>query len=140
MFLYLLFNIWLNHVIKQVCIFVWFQYEISLNFSLNLKSLTIAILGIVQIQVSRSTLGQVRSSQKDSTKLAGKRPVLPVRCWVPLYHPSSLFLCTYITSPTRSSNSYSVFGGYGTMHRNLNIYTEAINSLKQLTFLFLFSI
>ena len=31
-------------------------------------------------------------AQNVSTKLPGKRPVLPVRCSVPLYHPSSRLL------------------------------------------------
>lgn len=63
-------------------------------------------------------------SQKASTKLAGNNPVRPVRCKVPLYHPSSRFLCTCIISPTRSSNSNSLFGGYGTMQRNR--YTRSL--------------
>lgn len=79
-----------------------------------------------QTQVSSSKLGQ-GLSQKDSTKLAGNSPVLPVRCCVPLYQPSSRLRCTYITSPTRSSSSYSLLGGYATTHRNLKLTTTITN-------------
>lgn len=70
------------------------------------------------IQVS-NTRRPCIGSQKASTKLAGNSPVRPVRCCIPLYHPSSRFFCTYIMSPTRSSNSNSLLGGYGTIQRNL---------------------
>lgn len=70
------------------------------------------------IQVSNTRRPCV-GSQKASTKLAGNSPVRPVRCCIPLYHPSSRFFCTYIMSPTRSSNSNSLLGGYGTIQRNL---------------------
>jgi len=70
------------------------------------------------IQVS-NTRRLCVGSQKASTKLAGNSPVRPVRCCIPLYHPSSRFFCTYIMSPTRSSSSNSLLGGYGTIQRNL---------------------
>lgn len=70
------------------------------------------------IQVSNTRRPCV-GSQKASTKLAGNNPVRPVRCCIPLYHPSSRFFCTYIMSPTRSSSSNSLLGGYGTIQRNL---------------------
>lgn len=70
------------------------------------------------IQVSNTRRLWV-GSQKASTKLAGNSPVRPVRCCIPLYHPSSRFFCTYIMSPTRSSSSNSLLGGYGTIQRNL---------------------
>lgn len=53
------------------------------------------------------------------TKEAGKRPVRPVRCSVPLYQPSPRLRDTTTMSSTFSSSSYSELGGYGTMHRNL---------------------
>lgn len=57
--------------------------------------------------------------QKLSTKLPGKRPVLPFLCNVPLYQPSSRFLCTNTMSPSFSSISASLCGGYGTTTRYL---------------------
>lgn len=57
--------------------------------------------------------------QKLSTKLPGKRPVLPFLCKVPLYQPSSRFLCTNTMSPSFSSISASLCGGYGTTTRYL---------------------
>lgn len=59
------------------------------------------------------------SFQKLSTKLPGKRPDLPFRCNVPLYQPSSLFLWTNTMSPSFSSISASLCGGYGTTTRYL---------------------
>lgn len=58
--------------------------------------------------------------QKLSTKLPGKRPVLPFLCNVPLYQPSSRFLCTNTMSPSFSSISASLCGGYGTTTRYLS--------------------
>lgn len=49
--------------------------------------------------------------QKLSTKLPGKSPVRPVLCRVPLYQPSSRFLCTKTMSPSFSSISASLWGG-----------------------------
>lgn len=43
----------------------------------------------------------------------------PERWCCPLYQPFSRFFITNTISPTRNSNSYSLFGGYGTIHRNL---------------------
>lgn len=65
--------------------------------------------------VERAAIGP----QKLSTKLPGKRPVLPFLCNVPLYQPSSLFLCTNTMSPSFSSISASLCGGYGTTTRYL---------------------
>lgn len=59
------------------------------------------------------------SPQKLSTKLPGKRPVRPFRCRVPLYQPSSRFLCTKTMSPSFSSISASLWGGYETTTRYL---------------------
>ena len=61
----------------------------------------------------------VSRPQKLSTKLPGKRPVLPFLCNVPLYQPSSRFLCTNTMSPSFSSISASLCGGYGTTTRYL---------------------
>lgn len=52
-----------------------------------------------------------------TTNDAGNKPIFPVlRCW-PLYQPFSRFLSTNTVSSTFSSSSYSLFGGYGTIHR-----------------------
>lgn len=53
------------------------------------------------------------------TKDAGNNPIRPERWCCPLYQPFSRFFITNTISPTRNSNSYSLFGGYGTIHRNL---------------------
>lgn len=63
--------------------------------------------------------GAASRPQKLSTKLPGKRPVLPFLCNVPLYQPSSRFLCTNTMSPSFSSISASLCGGYGTTTRYL---------------------
>lgn len=49
-----------------------------------------------------------------STKLPGNNPVLPFLCSVPLNQPSSLFLWTNTMSPSLSSSSASLWGGYDT--------------------------
>lgn len=49
-----------------------------------------------------------------STKLPGNSPVLPFLCSVPLNQPSSLFLWTNTMSPSLSSSSASLWGGYDT--------------------------
>lgn len=55
-----------------------------------------------------------RASQMRSTKLPGNSPVLPFLCSVPLNQPSSRFLCTNTMSPSFSSSSASLWGGYDT--------------------------
>lgn len=65
-----------------------------------------------------------------STNDDGNSPILPVRACVPLYQPLSRFLCTQTMSPSCSSSSNSLFGGYDTMHRNLKTKTDENSIMK----------
>lgn len=65
-------------------------------------------------------VGGCERRQMLSTKLPGNRPVLPLRCSVPLNQPSSRFLCTNTMSPSLSSSSASLCGGYDTTTRYLS--------------------
>lgn len=104
----------------------------------------------IKLFIDKSLLFRIKSYKilphiqvAGSTKDAGKRPLLPFRKCTPRYQPFSRFLLTSTRSPTFSSSSYSLFGGYATMHRNLKrvkgllvtIWELLIVSSSTLTFL-----